>query len=189
MVTGGFTSTENTDSTEILNSRTSSWTQVGALPYARNELRATTVANNIYLFVGAETDVLKFEASSQSWVHYADMTPKEGSKLEVSPINCSLIQTYLNKTTATPTAITPTPTTTTPKLSPTVPTETLPPVTTGTTPGDSCSNNFYEYQAFEMSPSTFMNFSRKYKSPEECLNKCKVSMNSYIYPFLYLSFP
>ena len=29
----------------------------------------------------------------------------------------------------------------------------------------------------------------KSKSPEECLNKCKVSMSSYLYKFLYLSFP
>ena len=103
MVTGGFNSTENTDSTEILNSGSSSWTLVGALPYARNGLRATNVANIIYLFVGAETDILKYETSSQSWVYYADMTPKEGSKLEVSPVNCSVIQSYLSKTTATET--------------------------------------------------------------------------------------
>ena len=109
MVTGGFDSKENTDSTEILNSGSSSWTLVGALPYARNGLRATNVANNIYLFVGAETEILKYNASSQSWVYYAEMTPKEGSKLEVSPVNCSVIQNYLTNTTAIPTInVTPT---------------------------------------------------------------------------------
>ena len=102
MVTGGFNSTENTETTEILNATGSSWTLVGALPYARNGLRATTVANIIYLFVGAETQILKYEASSQSWLYYADMTAKEGSKLEVSPVNCSDVQHYLTNTTAHP---------------------------------------------------------------------------------------
>ena len=100
MVTGGFTSRENTETTEILDSRTSSWTLVGALPYARNGLRAATVANTIYLFVGAETEILKYEANSRSWAHYAHMTAKEGSKLEVSPVNCSVIQQYETITTA-----------------------------------------------------------------------------------------
>ena len=101
MVTGGFTSVENTATTEILESRTSSWKPAKPLPYARNGLRAASVANTIYLFVGTETEILKYEASSSSWVYYADMTAKQGSKLEVSPINCSVIQHYL--TTASPT--------------------------------------------------------------------------------------
>ena len=105
MVTGGFTSVENTETTEILESRSSSWTTVGALPYARNGLRAATVANTIYLFVGAETEILKYEATNSSWVYYANMTAKEGSKLEVSNINCSVIQHYL--TTASPTTTEP----------------------------------------------------------------------------------
>ena len=112
MVTGGFDSNENTDSTEIMRNRNSNWTYVGKLPYARNGLRAATVANSIYLFVGAETDILKYEASNQSWVHYAKMTPKEGSKLEVSTVNCSVVQHYLTPTTIRPTTTTTTPTTT-----------------------------------------------------------------------------
>ena len=110
MVTGGFNSTENTETTEILNSRTSSWTLVGALPYARNGLRATTVANSIYLFVGSETEILKYEPSSRTWgiEPYAQMNSKEGSKLEVSTVNCSVIQHYLTNTTAAPTTIRPT---------------------------------------------------------------------------------
>ena len=103
MVTGGFTSVENTETTEILESRSSSWTTVGALPYARNGLRAATVANTIYLFVGAETEILKYEATTSSWVYNARMTAKEGSKLEVSNINCSVIQHYLTTTTTTTT--------------------------------------------------------------------------------------
>ena len=89
-MTGGFTSEKNTDSTEILDSRTSRWRDVGPLPYARNGLRATTLANSVYLFVGTETEILKYEASAQSWVYYANMTPKKGSTFEVSPINCSI---------------------------------------------------------------------------------------------------
>ena len=112
MVTGGFTSRENTETTEILDSRTSSWTLVGALPYARNGLRAATVANTVYLFVGAETEILKYEANSSSWVHYAEMTAKEGSKLEVSPVNCSVIQHYETNTTASSTNHGPSPATT-----------------------------------------------------------------------------
>ena len=111
MVTGGFDSIKNLDTTEILEGRTSSsWTPVGPLPYARNGLRATNVAGSIYLFVGAETDIWKFEASNQKWggVPYAKMTPKHGSKLEVSTVNCSVIQHYLTNTTAAPTTIRPT---------------------------------------------------------------------------------
>ena len=126
MVTGGFTSVENTETTEILESRSSSWTTVGALPYARNGLRAASVANTIYLFVGAETEILKFEANSSSWVHYANMTAKEGSKLEVSPISCSLIQHYLTYTTATEPPTTVFPSTLPPSS---LPTSTLPPST------------------------------------------------------------
>ena len=106
MVTGGFTSVENTETTEILESPTSSWTYAKPLPYARNGLRAATVANTIYLFVGVETEILKYEACSQSWVHHADMTAKQGSQLEVSTINCSVIRHYLTNTTATPTSLT-----------------------------------------------------------------------------------
>ena len=68
------------------------------------------MANSIYLFVGAETDILKYEASSRTWERYANMTPKEGTKLEISPVNCSVIQHYLANTTATPIHVT-TPTT------------------------------------------------------------------------------
>ena len=103
MVTGGFTSVENTETTEILESRSSSWKPAKPLPYARNGLRAANVANTIYLFVGTETEILKYEANSSSWVHYANMTAKEGSKLEVSVINCNVIQNYLtNSSTTTP---------------------------------------------------------------------------------------
>ena len=105
MVTGGFDSNENTDTTEILEGRTSLWKYAGPLPYARNGLRATNVAGSIYLFVGAETDILKYEASSQTWAHYANMTSKEGTQLDISPVNCSVIQHYLTNTTASPTTI------------------------------------------------------------------------------------
>ena len=108
MVTGGFDSFENTDSTEIQKTRRSRWKYVGVLPYARNGLRATTVANSIYLFVRSESDVLKYEASSGTWVYYADITPEEESKLEVSTVNCSVIQHYLTNTTGAPTTIRPT---------------------------------------------------------------------------------
>ena len=107
MVTGGFDSIANLDTTEILEGRASLWKVVGPLPYARNGLRATNVAGSIYLFVGAETEILKFEASNQKWDHpaYARMTAKHGSKLEVSTVNCSVIQHYLTNTTASPTTI------------------------------------------------------------------------------------
>ena len=74
----------------------------------RNGLRAATVANTIYLFVGAETEILKYEATTSSWVYNARMTAKEGSKLEVSTVNCSVIQHYLTNTTGAPTTIRPT---------------------------------------------------------------------------------
>ena len=48
-MTGGFTGFENTKSTEILTAEARAWTTVGALPDARNALRATNVNNMIYL--------------------------------------------------------------------------------------------------------------------------------------------
>ena len=47
LVTGGFTGNETTKSTEIFTD--GAWTEVGALPRARNGLRATNVNNMIYL--------------------------------------------------------------------------------------------------------------------------------------------
>ena len=118
-MTGGFTGLENTKSTEIFEAGATVWTIVGALPRARNGLRATNVNNIIYVIgkymlshdynfssaklflsnpnlilhccVGGDTEILKFEPSANNtWTVFADMTKKAGSKLEVSTINCSL---------------------------------------------------------------------------------------------------
>ena len=66
--------------------------------------------------LGGDTEILKLEVNpSYRWQRFARMTPKDGSRLEVSTINCTLVNNYLpnNPSTTTTTTTTTTPSETT----------------------------------------------------------------------------
>ena len=75
-MTGGFTGSENTKSTEMFSDF--AWRMVGLLPRARNGLRATTLNNIVYLlgksFNGIQS--ASFEYSKAETLKFCSLTPK-----------------------------------------------------------------------------------------------------------------
>ena len=108
-MTGGYTGSEVTSTTEILTLKEGKvWQFVGNLPRPGYGLRATTVNNVIYLLgrnilrprpgwplsSGGGTEILQFDSDGSSWQVYSHITPRSGMKLEVSTLDCEIVQHY-----------------------------------------------------------------------------------------------
>lgn len=93
LVAGGFTGIENTKSTEILTDGANIWTIVGELPRARHGLRATNVNNIIYV-LGGDSEILKFDSLGKTWTVFFEINSRDGNKLEVSTVDCTVVESY-----------------------------------------------------------------------------------------------
>jgi len=109
LVTGGYTGTENTKTTEILLPKAPKWVFVGELPLSSVVgLSATNVDNIIYL-IGGETDIYTFNNISRGWEYFFPMIHKEDCKIEISTVNCTFAESLANSCGAITPAPTPTP--------------------------------------------------------------------------------